>query len=130
MFEYHLCISMQAYFLTENLSIDLHIKLVLIGNVQCKRRSKKTGPRQNSMFSRLRCSQTLNKTTQDNILAWSPHDIYHALLDYRHTQLAMFPMHAHEVRLMHNNGIKAEIQLNKYIYHMVGINVPINQSFT
>lgn len=36
----------------------------------------------------------------------------------------MFPMHAHEVRLMHNNGIKPEIQFNKYIYHMVGINVP------
>lgn len=36
----------------------------------------------------------------------------------------MFPMRAHEARLMHNNGIKAEIQFNKYIYHMVGINVP------
>lgn len=33
-------------------------------------------------------------------------------------------MRTHEVRLMHNNGIKAEIQFNKYIYHMVGINVP------
>lgn len=34
----------------------------------------------------------------------------------------MFPMHVHEVRLMHNNGIMAEIQFNKYVYHMVGIN--------
>lgn len=29
-------------------------------------------------------------------------------------------------RLMHNNGIKAEIQFNKYIHHMVGLNVPTN----
>ena len=40
----------------------------------------------------------------------------------------MFAMRAHEVRLMHNNGVKAEIQFNKYIYHMVGINVPTNFS--
>lgn len=38
----------------------------------------------------------------------------------------MFPMRAHEARLMRNNGIKAEIQFNKYIYHMVDINVPAN----
>jgi len=38
----------------------------------------------------------------------------------------MFPMRAHEVRLMLNNGIRAEIQFNEYIYHMVGINVPTN----
>lgn len=35
----------------------------------------------------------------------------------------MFSMHAHEGRLTHDNGIRAEIQFNKYIYHMVGINV-------
>lgn len=35
----------------------------------------------------------------------------------------MFSMHAHEGRLTHDNGIRAEIQFNKYIYHMAGINV-------
>lgn len=32
-------------------------------------------------------------------------------------------MRAHSVRLMYDNGIRAEIQFNKYIYHTAGANV-------
>lgn len=37
-------------------------------------------------------------------------------------------MRAHAVRLMHDNGIRAEIQFNKYIYHTAGTNVYTNFS--
>lgn len=124
-----LCISMLSRNLTQKLSVHLHTKSVLLGNMQCKHRSTKTGD-----TDKIQCSADSDApkhlTRWHRITYWprSPQHLPCTSLDYRHTQLAMFPMRAHEGGLMHSNGIEAEIQFNKYIYHMVGINVPTNFS--